>query len=229
MDRIMEILWEVMVNGIIIIAGGTVLITFVCANYFKKASSGTAFVRTGAAGTLVVCDGGAMVLPLYQEVTPVGLGCHKISVCRLGREAFLDRDGMPIEADIHAYVRVQPEIGGILSASRTLGSLTMDNDSMLRIMSPRVASVLREAIASRTWKEIQNSQDAMKEEMRDKTQEAVGCNGLVLDYLALTTLRPVKSREVTTSAENGHANGAVNPEFEGGLTLATPKKIKVRG
>lgn len=230
MDGIMEILWEVLINGVIIVAGGTLLVTFVCANYFKKASTGTAFVRTGAAGTLVVCDGGAMVLPLYQEVSQVGLGCHRISVFRSGRDSFTDSQGNSIEVEAHAFIRVQPEIGGILSAARTLGASTLDSDSMSRLMAPRVASVVRECLAARKWSEMMLSQDEVAAEIREKTQEAIGCNGLVLDYLAISTLRKAeKARDAGTNEETPWELREETADQEPALVLASRGRKRAAG
>ncbi|HAJ20772.1 MAG TPA: hypothetical protein DCL95_12050, partial [Rhodospirillaceae bacterium] len=70
------ILW--LIIGIIAIAVVVYLLNWL----YHRSTKEVAFVRTGFGGETVVINGGALVLPIIHEVTPVNLNVVRISVAR---------------------------------------------------------------------------------------------------------------------------------------------------
>lgn len=181
MDFIIEFLWEIIVNSIIIVSGGTVLITFVCAKYYKKTSSDKAFVRTGAGGNVVVCDGGALVLPMYQEVKWVRMSVQKVTIFLEGAKGLVTKDRFKVNIKCCFYLKVQPETGSILAASRSLGEAVNHTEMFLSIMKPKMQSALRDAFLEVNFRDIKEKNEILKNRIFEKVCKEVGQNGLTLE------------------------------------------------
>ncbi|MCP5009464.1 MAG: flotillin family protein, partial [Aestuariibacter sp.] len=52
---------------------GLIVIGFIFARLYTRATKETAFVRTGLGGEKVIKDGGAIVLPVVHEIIPVNM------------------------------------------------------------------------------------------------------------------------------------------------------------
>ena len=85
------ILW--LIAALIVIVAAAYLLNWL----YHRSTKETAFVRTGFGGETVVIDGGALVLPIVHQVTPVNLNVVRITVSRAREEAVITRDRMRVD------------------------------------------------------------------------------------------------------------------------------------
>ncbi len=114
------ILW--LIIGIIAIAVVVYLLNWL----YHRSTKEVAFVRTGFGGETVVINGGALVLPIIHEVTPVNLNVVRISVSRTKESAVITRDRMRVDIEAEFFVRVIQKPDAVAAAASTLGRRTMD-------------------------------------------------------------------------------------------------------
>lgn len=187
-------LWDVFMNFLIIVSGGTILVTFVAARYYKKTSSDRAFVRTGAGGNIVIFDGGAIVLPLFQKLTWVDLSLRKIDVIILKDELVKTKDNILVSARCSFYVKVETHIGQILAASRTIGNLSKEEFSnyILSKFKSRLISVISEL----NYEEISSNSEKFKNKLSKSLFECLSLNGLTIESVDLTNFVPISINEI---------------------------------
>ena len=88
---------------------------------YKRAPANMAFIRTGFLGTKVCLGRGAIVLPVFHEVTWVSLEVIKLIVSRSRDQAILSQDKIRIDVVAELYTHVGHNRDDILRASRSLG------------------------------------------------------------------------------------------------------------
>src|SRR5258706_817763 len=97
---------------------------------YRRSSKETSFVRTGLGGQKVVVNGGAFVLPIVHEVTPVNMNTLRLEVRRGRDSALITKDRMRVDVVAEFYVRAQAQPAAIAAAAQTLGRRTMQPDSL---------------------------------------------------------------------------------------------------
>ena len=95
------ILW--LIVAVIVIA----IIVYLVNWLYRRSSKEVSFVRTGLFGEKVVINGGAFVLPIIHDVTPVNMNVLRMAVTRANDEALITRDRMRVDIDAEFYVRVR--------------------------------------------------------------------------------------------------------------------------
>lgn len=203
---ITDFLWDLIINAVVIISGGTILITFVCANYYKKATSARAFVRTGAGGNVVVCDGGALVLPLYQGITWINMSLQKLDLNLKNSSSLNTKDHSRVDVKVTFFMKVQPEISAVLKASRALGESLDNRQNMINIMQPRLKSILRECFLEFDLHEINDKNRELKSMVLERSIEMLTECGLVLESFCLSECEQ-------TAAENLDCNTPQNMQY----------------
>ena len=88
---------------------------------YRRASKETAFVRTGFGGQKVVVNGGAFVVPVLHEITPVHMNTVRLEVVRSREHALIARDRVRVDVAAEFYVRVGSAPEAIALAARALG------------------------------------------------------------------------------------------------------------
>ena len=78
---------------------------------YRRSSKEVSFVRTGLMGERVVINGGAFVLPIIHDITPVNMNVLQMSVARAKDDAIITKDRMRVDIDADFYVRVSPDAG----------------------------------------------------------------------------------------------------------------------
>ena len=78
---------------------------------YRRSSKEVSFVRTGLMGERVVINGGAFVLPIIHDITPVNMNVLQMSVARAKDDALITKDRMRVDIDADFYVRVAPTQG----------------------------------------------------------------------------------------------------------------------
>ncbi|MBX9873764.1 MAG: flotillin family protein, partial [Beijerinckiaceae bacterium] len=113
------ILW--LIVAVIVIAIVVYLVNWL----YRRSSKEVSFVRTGLFGERVVINGGAFVLPIIHDVTPVNMNVLQLAVTRASNDALITRDRMRVDIDAEFYVRVKPERDSVSVAAATLGRRTL--------------------------------------------------------------------------------------------------------
>merc|ERR1712000_355856 len=83
----------IMIGAVVI---GLLVIGFIFARLYTRATKETAFVRPGLGGEKVIKDGGALVLPVVHEVIPVNMNTLRIEVEKTSKDALITKDRMRV-------------------------------------------------------------------------------------------------------------------------------------
>ena len=95
---------------------------------YKRAPANMGFIRTGFMGTKVCLGRGAMVLPVFHEVSWISLETLKLIVNRSREQAVLTADKIRIDVVTELYTHVGRTEDDLLTASRSLGEKTFEAD-----------------------------------------------------------------------------------------------------
>ena len=86
------ILWLIVLAVVIVIA------VYLLRWLYRRSTKEIVFVRTGFGGEKVVISGGAFVIPVLHEITPVGMNVMRIEVVRRESQALITRDRIRVDA-----------------------------------------------------------------------------------------------------------------------------------
>lgn len=155
---------------------------------YTRASKELSFVRTGLGGQKVVMDGGALVLPGFQQVIPVNMNTLKLEVARSGKDSLFTRDRMRVDAVAAFFVRVRPMMEGIAQAAQTLGQRTMEPAALKELVEDKFVDALRAAAVSMTMQELLDKRQDFIQAVQNAVQEDLMKNGLELESVSLTRI-----------------------------------------
>jgi uncharacterized membrane protein YqiK len=184
---------------------------------YRRASKETAFVRTGMGGEKVVMNGGALVLPVFNETMPVNMNTLVLAVVRRDTEALITLDRLRIDVKAEFYVRVRPDAGSIAMAAQTLGQRTMQPELLKDLVEGKFVDALRSVAAGMTMNELHEQRADFVQKVQQVSSSDLAMNGLELESVSLTGLDQ-------TSIEHFNANNAFDAE---GLTKLT-EQIEAR-
>ncbi|MEN7535997.1 flotillin family protein [Aurantiacibacter flavus] len=184
---------------------------------YKRASKEIAFVRTGMGGEKVVMNGGALVLPVFNETMPVNMNTLVLSVVRRDGEALITLDRLRIDVKAEFYVRVKPDADAIAMAAQTLGMRTMQPEMLKDLVEGKFVDALRSVAAGMTMNELHEQRADFVQKVQQVSSNDLAMNGLELESVSLTGLDQ-------TSIEHFNANNAFDAE---GLTKLT-EQIEAR-
>ncbi|TIT55016.1 MAG: flotillin family protein, partial [Mesorhizobium sp.] len=91
---------------LIIAAIVVVIAVYILRWLYRRSTKETAFVRTGFMGEKVVVNGGAFVIPVLHEITPVNMNVLRIEVRREDALALITRNRMRVDLIAEFFVRV---------------------------------------------------------------------------------------------------------------------------
>src|SRR3712207_3202758 len=172
------ILWLIL--AVIVIAVAVYLVNWL----YRRSSKEVSFVRTGLFGERVVINGGAFVLPIIHDVTPVNMNVLQLAVTRAKEDALITRDRMRVDIDAEFYVRVRPEREAVSVAAATLGRRTLQPDQLNSLLSGKFISALRSVASEMTMEEMHEKRGTYVERVKDAAAEALDQNGLQLESVA---------------------------------------------
>ncbi len=176
------ILW--LIVAVIVIAIVVYLVNWL----YRRSSKEVSFVRTGLFGERVVINGGAFVLPIIHDVTPVNMNVLQLAVTRASNDALITRDRMRVDIDAEFYVRVKPERDSVSVAAATLGRRTLQPDQLHALLSGKFISALRTVASEMTMEEMHEQRGMYVQRVKEAAAEALDQNGLLLESVALTDL-----------------------------------------
>jgi len=173
------ILWLIVLAVLVVIA------VYLLRWLYRRSTKETAFVRTGFGGEKVVINGGAFVIPVLHEMTPVNMNVMRIEVRRGETNALITRDRMRVDLIAEFFLRVQPTQEAVALASQTLGRRAMQPDGIRDLFEGKFASALRAVAAELTLEEIHERRAEFMARVREQASEALSYNGLVLENVSL--------------------------------------------
>jgi len=176
------ILW--LIVGII----GIVVVVYLLNWLYHRSTKEVAFVRTGLGGEKVVINGGALVLPIVHEVTPVNLNVVRIPIERTREAAVITRDRMRVDIEAEFFVRVKQTPDSVAAAASTLGRRTMASDQLGDLLSGKFIGAVRSIAAEMSLDEMHEKRGDLVDRVEERAAEALARNGLELESVAITDL-----------------------------------------
>jgi uncharacterized membrane protein YqiK len=164
------------------------LLAFMVARLYKRASKETSFVRTGFGGEAVVVNGGALVLPVLHETIPVNMATLRLEVARHHEQALITKDRMRVDVLAEFYVRVAPTREAISAAAQTLGRRTMAPQELKDLIEGKFVDALRSVAAELTMHELHEQRTQFVQKVQSAVTEDLTKNGLELETVSLTGL-----------------------------------------
>lgn len=155
---------------------------------YHRSTKQIAFVRTGFGGETVVINGGALVLPVVHDVTPVNLNVVRIPVSRTKEAAVITSDRMRVDIEAEFFVRVIQQREAVAAAASTLGRRTMEPDQLGELLSGKFIGALRSVAAEMTLDEMHEARAELVAKVATRALEALAKNGLELESVAITHL-----------------------------------------
>ena len=176
------ILW--LIVAIVVIAVAVYLLHWL----YHRSTKELAFVRTGLGGEKVVINGGALVLPIVHEVTPVNLNVARIPVSRTREDAVITRDRMRVDVEAEFFVRVVQEPEAVSAAASTLGRRTLEAARLAELLSGKFVGALRSVAAEMSLDSMHEKRSDMVLKVEERAKLALAQNGLELESVAITDL-----------------------------------------
>ena len=155
---------------------------------YKRAPANMGFIRTGYLGTKVCLGRGAMVLPVFHEVTWVSLETLKLIVSRSREQAVLTSDKIRIDVVAELYAHVGRSEEDLLAAARSLGERTFDTEKVRNLLEAKIVSAVRSYAATKTLSELHENRDAFAKAVQASVVESFHANGLTLEEVTIVTL-----------------------------------------
>ena len=170
------------------VAIAIVILVYIMRWLYRRSTKETAFVRTGFLGEKVVVNGGAFVIPVLHEITPVNMNVLRIEVMRRDkrRAHHPEPDGVDIIAEF--FVRVGASRTAVAAAAQTLGRRTLQEDGIRSLLEGKFASSMRMVAAQMTLEEMHERRRDYANQVRDLAAEALTTNGLELENVAIVDL-----------------------------------------
>ena len=155
---------------------------------YERSTSERAFVRTGMGGEKVVISGGALVLPIVHEVTPVSFNLTRMAVKAERDDALITMDRMRVDADAEFFLRVAPNRDAVAAAATSLGKMTAEPERLAAFFEGEFLGAMRAVAAQMTLDQIHEDRAGFVEAVRARAERAIARNGLELHSVAIRNL-----------------------------------------
>ncbi len=176
------LLWLIILAIIVVIA------VYILRWLYRRSTKETAFVRTGFLGEKVVVNGGAFVVPVLHEITPVNMNVMRIEVRREEGMGLITRNRMRVDLVAEFFVRVGASKAFVAAAAQTLGRRAMQEDGLRELLEGKFASSLRTIAAQMTLEEMHERRADYAAQVRLLASESLAANGLELESVAIVDL-----------------------------------------
>lgn len=176
------LLWLIVAAVIVVIA------VYILRWLYRRSTKETAFVRTGFMGEKVVVNGGAFVIPVLHDITPVNMNVLRIEVRREDGLALITRNRMRVDLIAEFFVRVGASRELVAVAAQTLGRRTLQPDSLRELLEGKFAGALRTVAAQMTLEEMHELRGDYAAKVRRLAEESLAANGLELESVAIVDL-----------------------------------------
>lgn len=183
---------DFLTNPIVFIAivafTGLLVIGLIISRLYKRASKERAFVRTGMGGQKIVMNGGAIVIPIFQETIEVNMNTMRLTVARSNEAGLITKDRMRVDVQAEFFVRVKPTEDAIADAAQTLGVRTMKPEQLKELVEGKFVDALRSVAAELTMEELHEKRGEFVQRVQTTVSEDILKNGLELESVSLTAL-----------------------------------------
>ncbi|MBZ9880819.1 hypothetical protein LB535_00505 [Mesorhizobium sp. CA10] len=176
------LLWLIVAAVVVVIA------VYILRWLYRRSTKETAFVRTGFLGEKVVVNGGAFVIPVLHEITPVNMGVLRIEVRREDALALITRNRMRVDLIAEFFVRVGASRELVAAAAQTLGRRTLQPDSLRELLEGKFAGAMRTVAAQMTLEEMHELRGDYADKVRALASDSLAANGLELESVAIVDL-----------------------------------------
>ncbi|WP_143871412.1 flotillin family protein [Catenovulum sediminis] len=197
------------------------LIGIIFSKLYQRASKEVSFVRTGLGGEKVIKDGGAIVLPVLQDIIPVNMNTLKLEVHRSADQALITKDRMRVDVTVEFYLRVAPNSEAIATAAQTLGKRTLQVDALKALIEGKFVDVLRASAAEMSMQELHEMRSDFVQRVQNNVRIDLEKNGLELESVSLTAMDQ-------TDPKFFRVDNAFDAEGLTQLTKITEERKKVR-
>src|SRR6476620_8465968 len=174
--------------GVLALAIAVAVVAWLVRWLYVRSSKDRAFVRTGLGGQKVVLDGGAFVLPVLHEATPVNMNTVRLEVARGRDKALITKDRMRVDVTAEFFVRVQASPQAVAAAAQTLGTKTTDAEQLRELVEGKFVDALRTAAAGMSMEDLHERRGTYVKTVRETVAEDLLKNGLELESASLTQL-----------------------------------------
>jgi len=213
------IAWIVLVVIVVVLV--VALIIWAMHRLYRRSSKETSFVRTGLGGQKVVMNGGAFVLPIVHEITPVNMNTLRLEIRRGRESALITKNRMRVDVVAEFYVRVRAEVGAIAAAAGTLGRRTLQPDGLKELVEGKFVDALRSVAAEMTMEELHEKRGEYVKRVREAVAADLLQNGLELESVSLTGMDQ-------TNMEYFNPSNAFDAEGLTRLTDEIERRKKIR-
>jgi uncharacterized membrane protein YqiK len=155
---------------------------------YRRSTKDTAFVRTGFLGEKVVINGGAFVIPVLHDITPVNMNVMRIEVRRGQQQALITKNRMRVDVVAEFFVRVGSTREAVATAAQTLGQRTQQVDGAGALLEGKFASSMRTVAAQMTLEEMHEQRKDYAQRVKAMAAEDLASNGLELENVAIVDL-----------------------------------------
>ena len=185
-----------------------VVVIIILAKFYQRSSKDVAFVRTGLGGEKVVLTGGKLSIPIVHQITPVNMNTLRLDVKRIESNALVTKDRMRVDLHVVFYVRVMGDKAGVALAAQTLGSRTLNQESIQNLLEGKFVDSMRSITAEMTLDELHEQGKNFVTKISAIIQESIAYNGLELESVSLSTMDQ-SAKEFFNSDNTFDAEGLV--------------------
>ncbi len=178
-----------MIPTLIILAIVAIAIVYILSIWiYKRAPANMGFIRTGFGGTRVCLGRGALVLPVFHEVTWISLETIKLVATRAREQAVLTSDKIRVDVTAELYAHVGHTEEDLLVAARSLGEKTFDAERVRSLLEAKVVSAIRSYAATKTLTELHENRDAFAQDVKSNVTASFKANGLTLEEVTIASM-----------------------------------------
>jgi uncharacterized membrane protein YqiK len=166
----------------------TLVAAAVMAAFYKRTSKDLSFVRTGIGGEKVILNGGAFVLPVLHEATPINMQTIAVKVERSNKAALITKDPLRVDVTAEFRLRVPPDPQAISNAARTLGAMTMSPEKVQKLVEEQCVAALRSVASNMELQELHLKRKDFERNVEQAVNQEFQKNGLELESVSLVRL-----------------------------------------
>jgi uncharacterized membrane protein YqiK len=176
------ILWLIILAIVVVVA------VYLLRWLYRRSTKETAFVRTGFGGEKVVVNGGAFVIPVLHDITPVNMTVMRIDVARRETQALITKNRMRVDVIAEFFVKVAGGKEAVGFAAQTLGRRTLEPEGPRDLLEGRFAAALRTVAAQMTLEELHEQRQEFAQRVKTVALEGLSQNGLDIENVAIVDL-----------------------------------------
>ncbi len=156
--------------------------------FYERSATQTAFVRTGFLGSKTVINGGALVIPILNDVTYVNLNTLQIKIRRAESQAVTTQDCMKIDVMVNVYMKVKADKQGVANAARALGNRTRSEDALSQLYEGQISDALRSVAASMDLKQLHQERQEYGQKIKENLANVLISDGLIVESVSIAEL-----------------------------------------